>query len=78
MRQHGTHILEDLKPEILATQSDSGRTVEVMAEEDSAGHYTAELTFPADGEWAVDSRRVWPSTADARADRAPGGRDLPG
>ena len=51
MRQHGTHVLEDLKPEILATQSDSGRTVEVMAEEDSAGHYTAELTFPTDGEW---------------------------
>ena len=51
VRQHGTHILEDLKPEILATQSDSGRTVEVMAEEDSAGHYTAELTFPTDGEW---------------------------
>jgi len=57
VRQHGIRIVEGLTPEITAVHQDSRESIEVTVEEDEAGHYVAELTFPSDGiwEWSVNA-----------------------
>ena len=51
VRQHGVHTLEGLAPVIVAFHEDSGEQVKIEAEEDTPGHYAAELVFPVGGTW---------------------------
>lgn len=51
VRQHGVTTLADLKPTIVATRCNSDEKAEISVEEDTPGHYTAELTFPGEGVW---------------------------
>ncbi|MBI5959133.1 MAG: hypothetical protein HY866_10385 [Chloroflexi bacterium] len=51
VRQHGVHILDELKPLIAADHDESGEQFRVEAVADGDGHYTAELVFPVEGQW---------------------------
>lgn len=51
VRQHGITILEDLNPLISVYQKESNEQFTLTAEEDTPGHYAAELSFPVDGTW---------------------------
>jgi mono/diheme cytochrome c family protein len=51
VRQHGVSVLEDLAPTVFASQEESGELFTITAEEDTPGHYAAELVFPVGGTW---------------------------
>lgn len=51
IRQHGIHVLSGLAPTISAVHEQSGDVVEFDADEDTPGHYLAEVVFPRAGTW---------------------------
>lgn len=79
VRQHGVQVIYDISPAptITAYQEESSEQITFTAEEDTPGHYAAELIFPVDGTWEWQLSAYGPEQPMPSLDVVSSGEDCP-